>query len=80
MPSRIAAPRARAEHMLDVITRSWARRGFGIWLLTDTADGRLIGHCGLGYLPDTDEVEIDYALAQDTWGHGYATTASPPTS
>lgn len=76
VPSRIADPRARAERMLAMIDDSWARRGYGIWLVTDRASGEFKGHCGLGYLPDTGEVEIDYALARPCWGRGVATEAA----
>jgi ribosomal-protein-alanine N-acetyltransferase len=76
VPSRIVEPQARAERMLAAISDSWARRGYGIWLVTDKEAGELIGHCGLGHLPDTDEVEIDYALAQAHWGKGIATEAA----
>lgn len=79
IPSRVVEPRARAERMLAMITASWEQRGFGIWLLADRGSGRLLGHCGLGYLPDTGEVEIDYALAQDAWGRGYAAEAARAT-
>lgn len=76
IPSSIADPRARAEHMLTVITKSWAERGYGEWLLINKADGQLVGHCGFGYLPQTNEIEIDYALAQPYWGQGLATEAA----
>jgi ribosomal-protein-alanine N-acetyltransferase len=75
VPSRISEPRARAERMLTFFADTWSQRGYGEWLVTDKHDGRLIGHCGLGYLPDTDEIEIDYALAQSDWGRGIATEA-----
>jgi RimJ/RimL family protein N-acetyltransferase len=76
VPSRTADPRERAERMLAAIEASWAQRGYGIWLVTNRADGALLGHCGLGYLPDTAEVEIDYAYAQRHWSRGYATEAA----
>jgi RimJ/RimL family protein N-acetyltransferase len=76
IPSSISEPRARAERMLAVISNSWAERGYGEWLLLDKADGQLVGHCGFGYLPQTGEIEIDYALAQPYWGRGLATEAA----
>jgi RimJ/RimL family protein N-acetyltransferase len=76
VPSRFADPRERAERTLAAVSASWAGRGYGIFLMIDKADDQLVGHCGLGYLPDTAEVEIDYALAQAYWGRGLATEAA----
>jgi RimJ/RimL family protein N-acetyltransferase len=75
VPARITEPRARAERMLTFITDTWTQRGYGEWLVTDKTDGQLLGHCGLGYLADTSEIEIDYALATAYWGKGIATEA-----
>jgi ribosomal-protein-alanine N-acetyltransferase len=38
-------------------------------------DGTLLGRCGLQYLPDTEEVEVDFILGRPFWGQGYATEA-----
>jgi RimJ/RimL family protein N-acetyltransferase len=75
VPSRITEPRARAERMLTFITDTWTQRGYGTWLVTDKRGGDLLGHCGLGYLAETNEIEIDYALATAYWGQGIATEA-----
>jgi RimJ/RimL family protein N-acetyltransferase len=75
VPSRVTEPRARAERMLSFITDTWTQRGYGEWLVTDKMDGQLIGHCGFAYLADTNEIEVDYALATAYWGKGIATEA-----
>jgi RimJ/RimL family protein N-acetyltransferase len=76
IPSSIAEPRARAERMLAFVGEMWATRGYGEWLVTDRRDGALLGHCGLLYVAETGEVEIDYALARPFWGRGFASEAA----
>lgn len=73
MPKRDMTPRARAERAFGVYNKLWAEHPYGGWLVTDKADGRLVGHCELEYLPETDEVELGYALAKPYWGRGIAT-------
>lgn len=51
----------------------WERHGFGPWAVVDRADGRLLGHCGLRYWPDSPDVEVLYALGRSAWGRGLAT-------
>jgi ribosomal-protein-alanine N-acetyltransferase len=53
----------------------WDEHGYGLWALESRSDGELIGRCGLQYLPDTDEVEVDFILGREHWGQGYATEA-----
>jgi ribosomal-protein-alanine N-acetyltransferase len=36
----------------------------------------LYGWCGLGFLPETNEVEVAYLLGKPFWGRGYATEAA----
>jgi RimJ/RimL family protein N-acetyltransferase len=36
----------------------------------------LMGRCGLQWLPDTEEVEVDYILGRAFWGRGFATEAA----
>jgi RimJ/RimL family protein N-acetyltransferase len=53
----------------------WRERGYGLWAVTDGESGVLMGRCGLQYLPDTDEVEVDFILGRPYWGLGFATEA-----
>jgi len=71
-----STPRERAERMLRYFNRLWEEHGFGEWIVTTKKDDAFLGHCGLGYLPETNEVEIDYALAREFWGQGIGTEAA----
>jgi ribosomal-protein-alanine N-acetyltransferase len=69
-------PRERAERAYGVYSELWVAHPYGGWLITDKAGGQLVGHCELEYLPETDEVELGYALAKAYWGKGIATEAA----
>ncbi|QDV61158.1 GNAT family N-acetyltransferase [Crateriforma conspicua] len=51
------------------------RYGFGRWACVEKQSGRVIGFCGLKYLPDLDEVDVGYRLMPEFWGRGFATEA-----
>jgi RimJ/RimL family protein N-acetyltransferase len=54
----------------------WQSVGYGWWALATRGDERLIGWCGLQFLPDTNETEVGYLLAPLFWGKGLATEAA----
>jgi RimJ/RimL family protein N-acetyltransferase len=64
---------------IDVRRADWARLGFGMWAIVLNATGRVIGHCGLQYLPDRSDVEVFYLLDKPYWNQGFATEAAEAT-
>ena len=68
--------RDRVEGMIRRLLGHWEERGYGLWAVEAEADGALMGRCGLQYLPDTDEVEVDFILGRPFWGQGFATEAA----
>jgi len=76
LPGRVALSleEARTRARTSLIEH-WARHGFGPWLVVLLESGRVIGHCGLRFWPDSADVEVLYALEHDAWGRGYATEA-----
>jgi ribosomal-protein-alanine N-acetyltransferase len=76
LPQRDIPPLERAVRSVRYFNRHWAERGFGLWAVIDRRDGQLIGQCGLNYLMENGEVEVDYALARPYWGRGIATEAA----
>jgi ribosomal-protein-alanine N-acetyltransferase len=76
LPATDRPPRERAERYLEFFHTLWAEHGYGEWIVADKRNGQFMGHCGLAYIRDTGEVEIDYALAQPYWGCGIATEAA----
>lgn len=53
----------------------WRERAYGLWAVEDRSTGALMGRSGLMYLPQTNEVEVDFILGPAYWGQGFATEA-----
>lgn len=76
LPRRDIPPRQRAERVLNYFSEHWLKHGYGDWAVTDRAHAGLIGHCGLNFIPEAGEVEVEYSLAKSYWGRGIATEAA----
>ena len=53
----------------------WELHGFGLLILRERADGRLVGRGGLQhtFVTGHDEVEVAWAIVPNLWGRGLAT-------
>jgi RimJ/RimL family protein N-acetyltransferase len=49
--------------------------GYGRWACVLKETNRIIGFCGLKYLPEFDVVDIGYRFFPEFWGRGVATEA-----
>jgi RimJ/RimL family protein N-acetyltransferase len=67
---------AKVQKLVESQQKHWQEYGFGWWTLALQGTDQLIGWCGLNFLPETDEVELKYLLAEEFWGRGIATEAS----
>jgi len=67
-PERERVERLIAHHLMH-----WEEHGYGRWAVEPRAENRLIGWCGLEYLPETGETEVGYLLSKAFWGRGLAT-------
>lgn len=68
-------PRERVQKMILGLLQHWQERGYGLWAVESRWSGELMGRCGLQYLPDTEEMEVDFILGKPFWGQGFATEA-----
>jgi ribosomal-protein-alanine N-acetyltransferase len=50
-------------------------QGYGFYPVVVKRFGTIIGHCGLGRLEQTPEIEVAYILDAPYWGQGYASEA-----
>jgi RimJ/RimL family protein N-acetyltransferase len=78
LPGRGLSPaqaEERAKSNIHNFGTSWAQRGYGVWAVADRASGRLLGQCGLRYVPEADAVELLYLLNKTHWGRGLASEA-----
>lgn len=55
---------------------SYAKNGFGLYLVTRKETGESIGMCGLIKRDTLDDVDIGYAFLPKFWGKGYAVEAA----
>ena len=51
-------------------------QGYGFYPIVVKSLGKVIGHCGLGHLEQTPEIEVAYVLDSRYWGKGYASEAA----
>jgi len=68
-------PFEEAEEYVTKIIKHWAKYHFGVWAVIDKTSEEIMGHCGLRYMDDTEDIEIIYLLDPKYWGKGYATEA-----
>ncbi len=65
------------KEVLENVLRHQEAHGYSIWAVTDKFTGKMLGDCGLFLLDGVGpEIEINYHLAVEHWGHGYATEAA----
>ncbi|NDJ20547.1 GNAT family N-acetyltransferase [Nostoc sp. B(2019)] len=62
--------------ILEFFIAHWRQHGFGVWAVVEKATAKLIGHCGLNFLPNSPEVEVLYRLDQAYWNQGIASEAT----
>jgi RimJ/RimL family protein N-acetyltransferase len=51
-------------------------QGYGFYPVVVKSLGKVIGHCGLGHLEQTPEIEVAFILDSPYWGKGYASEAA----
>ena len=63
------------QKMIGRLLTHWQEKKYGLWAVESRTTGNLLGRCGLQYIPETDEVEVDFILDRHHWGQGLATEA-----
>lgn len=61
----------------NVITQIWLKEykqyGYGRWAVVDKSNDKVIGFCGLKYLPEIGMPDVGYRFLPEYWGKGLAT-------
>lgn len=69
----------RAKEIInDVWFSDYEKYGYGRYAVVHKADNKVIGFCGLKYLPELDATDIGYRFLPEYWGKGIATEAAKP--
>lgn len=63
-------------YILNGPVASYAKNGFGLYLVALKETGESIGMCGLIKRPGLDDVDIGYAFLPRFWSKGYAVEAA----
>ena len=58
-----------------IIEGDYVEYGYGRMAVVHRESNKVIGFCGLKYLPELDQVDIGYRYAKEYWGQGLATEA-----
>jgi RimJ/RimL family protein N-acetyltransferase len=66
---------ARA-YILNGPVASYAKHGFGLWLIELKESGAHAGVCGLLKRDALEDVDLGYALVPEHWSRGYASEAA----
>jgi len=69
--SREDAWRSMAQFLGHEVLRGWTNNA-----VVEKESGRLLGRCGLWRPEGWPGLEVGWALARSSWGHGYATEAA----
>ena len=65
----------RAKSNIHNFNDHWSRRHYGVWAVEDRLSGRLLGQCGLRWIPEAEQTELLYLFNKTVWGRGLATEA-----
>ena len=68
--------RKESKKSFNNILSHWMKYGFGLWAVTKTENDQVFGRCGLNYILESSEVELDFVISKNYWNQGYATEAS----
>jgi RimJ/RimL family protein N-acetyltransferase len=72
--------RHQSDELVDSLIARWATDGYGVWAVERREDGAFLGFTGLS-APSfeahfTPAVEVEWRLAPEAWGRGYATESA----
>lgn len=75
-PNPLTPDLPRVERIVNNTIAHWREHGYGWWALELLYKSVLVGWCGLTFLPETEETEVAYLIAQEHWGQGLVPEAA----
>ena len=76
MPGGIPRTEKQTERVIEYYHDHWQEHGSGVWAVIHRADQKLIGQCGLNFVPEIQQTEVLYAIGQEYWGRELALEAA----
>ena len=61
---------------IKMISQHWDSEGIGFCAVIEKETKDFVGWCGLWHLPNTEEIEVGYAIKPDHWRKRFATEAA----
>lgn len=71
-----AKSRSETDESVARKTRHWREHGYGLFCVYERRSNSVIGHAGLGYLPQVNSIELAYLVDKAFWNQGLATEAA----
>jgi ribosomal-protein-alanine N-acetyltransferase len=68
--------RDRTDQAIATSEDLFERHDFGLWLVRERIDHKLLGFAGLWPFREAQQFELLYGVEERMWGHGYAVEAS----
>ncbi|PTX62362.1 RimJ/RimL family protein N-acetyltransferase [Kordia periserrulae] len=75
----IKTPGVAEEYIQETLQKSYAKNGFGLWLMERKEDEESIGMCGLVKRQSLEHVDIGFALLPEYGRQGYTLEAAKAT-
>ncbi len=75
LPQEPPPAASRRRELVDRLAQGWPDPG-AMWTVSDRADGRFLGWCGIFPLEQSGLLEIGYRYRPEAWGQGFATEAA----
>lgn len=64
------------KNIMESFENHWVKNNYGVWAVINKENNKLIGHCGVKNIDNTNDIELLYAFDSTSWGHGYATESA----
>ena len=62
----------KTQKFLETMKKVEREKGFCRWKVVEKLSGEMVGTCGFGILPETNELELGYLFARKFWSKGFA--------
>jgi RimJ/RimL family protein N-acetyltransferase len=76
LPAAQGDPMVEMRQRIAEFAASFDQHGYGVWAVTERAGGKLVGYCGLRWVPELQATDVVWTIAPVAQGRGYAREAA----